>query len=182
MFIKKYFLYCALFLAFISVITDNNAYSANGVIGSVETLFIPLGKADNNDPRSLTVMYGVRGFSELHENIRLSYGVSGSYYNGFIFSFPVSVAFVPTADYKFNLRPQIFAGVEPFYSNLSNFNGLKWYGHFGLGLDYNFENNLIVNITAKTYINESFFQAQPVLNAFNTGVVSLSAGIGYKFQ
>lgn len=179
--LKKYIV-CLILIFSLLITLNDKAYSANGVIVSVESLFIPLGKTDLNDPRSLTLMFGVRGFSELHENIRLNYGVSVSNYNGYILSLPISIAYVPTADYKFNLRPQIFAGIEPFYSNIQNFSGLKWYGNVGLALDYNFSNNLIFNVTAKTYINESFFQSKPVVEAFNTGVVSLSTGIGYKFQ
>lgn len=158
------------------------SFSASGVIASVDSLFYPLGKTDNNDPRNVSFLYGVSGFTEIHENIRLSYGVRTSYYNGNIFTFPVSVAYVPTADYKFNLRPQIFAGIEPIYSNIPNFTGLKFYGHAGLALDYIFNNNWIINVSAKTYINESFFQTTPTANAFNSGIVSVSAGLGYKFQ
>lgn len=178
----KKFQIALLSILLLSGIFIDKAYSANGVIASVDTLFLPLGKTDNNDSRTVSFLYGVRGFSEIHENIRLSYGVSGSYYNGAIFTFPVSVAYVPTADYKFNLRPQIFVGIEPIYSNIPNFTGFKFYAHAGLGLDYIIANNWILNVTAKTYINESFFQQTISSNAFNTGVVSVSAGLGYKFQ
>lgn len=182
MLLKKYFISTLSLLTCLSFFIPDKAYAANGVTGSVESIFFPIGKTDNNDTRGITLMYGIKGFSELHENIRILYGVSGSYYNGFIFSVPVSIAYVPTADYKFNLRPQIFVGVEPFYSNISSFNGLRWFGHVGLGLDYTFENNWLINVTAKTYINNSFFEEKPVLNAFNTGVISISAGVGYKFE
>jgi hypothetical protein len=166
----------------ISNILIDNSYSANGVISSVDTLFFPLGKTDNNDSRSTSLLFGLSGFSELHENIRLSYGFRTSYYNGNIFAFPISLAYVPTADYKFNLRPQIFLGIEPIYSTIPNFTGLKWYGHAGLALDYVFKDNWIINVSAKTYLNESFFKSEPKVNEFNSGVVSVSAGIGYKFQ
>lgn len=179
--LKKSRIFILSFVFIFNVFIDRS-YSANGVIASVDTLFYPLGKTDNNDPRSISFLYGVSGFSEVHENIRISYGVRTSYYNGNIFTFPVSVAYVPTSDYKFNLRPQIFAGIEPIYSNIPNFTGLKFYGHAGLALDYIFNTNWIINVTAKTYLNESFFQEKPIANAFNSGIVSVSAGLGYKFQ
>ncbi|MFN8577428.1 MAG: hypothetical protein U0354_11265 [Candidatus Sericytochromatia bacterium] len=169
-------------ILFISSTFINNAYPANGVIASIDTLFLPLGKTDKNDSRTVSLLYGISGFSELHENIRLTYGFRTSYYNGSIFTFPISLAYVPTSDYKFNLRPQLFIGVEPIYSTIPDFTGFKWYAHAGLALDYIFNDNWILNAGVKTYINESFFQAQPKVNALNTGVVSVNLGFGYKFQ
>ena len=170
-----------IFVLLFIIFSHNSAYCANGVSVSVDTIFVPLGKKENNDNRQITIIYGVRGFSELHENWRISYGFSGTVLNGFLVSIPVSVAYVPAiTNYKVNLRPQVFAGVEPFYSNFPDFNGLKWYGHIGLGLDYIFDNKWFINVGSKFYINESFFQKDVINKAFNTGVVELYGGGGFK--
>jgi hypothetical protein len=166
---------------FLLVLFNNPAQAATGAGVSVESLFIPLGRSGTADLRSITLLYGLQGFTELHENWRISYGISGTFLNGYLYHIPVSVAFVPTADYKINLRPQIFAGVDAFYSNFPDFKGLKFYGHVGLALDYIFENRWFINIGTKLYINDSFFQKEPGLYGFNTGVVSIFGGAGFKF-
>jgi hypothetical protein len=168
---------------FLLTLFNSSAYAASGAGITAESIFVPLGKSGNNDYRSITILYGLQGFTELHENWRISYGVSGTFLNGYVYHVPLSVAFVPTADYKINLRPQIFAGVDAFYSNFNDFKGLRIFGHVGLALDYIFENHWFVNVGTKVYINDSFFKSvnEISLNGFNTGVVSVFGGAGYKF-
>ncbi|MBC7473607.1 MAG: hypothetical protein H7263_04900 [Candidatus Sericytochromatia bacterium] len=155
--------------------------SANGVNLSVESLSVPLGKNTTNDDRQFTFLYGINGYSEISENWRLSYGISGNILNGFIAGFPISIAYVPTGDYKLNLRPQIFAGIEPFYSNFNDFQGFKLYGYAGIGLDYIINDRWVINAGTKVFINDSFFKTTIDKYGFNSGVVSLYGSLGYKF-
>lgn len=184
--IRNLISYCSLSLLITTGLISQSTkpvIAANGITTSVESVFVPLGRNGTNDTRSITLLYGIKGFSEFGENWRLSYGVSGTVLNGFLASFPVSVAFVPTGDYKTNLRPQIFAGIEPFYSNFPDFSGFKIYGHVGLGLDYMVNDNFFINVGAKAFINDSFFKDTKNIKTtdFNTGVLSVYGGVGYKF-
>lgn len=158
------------------------AYSANGLIATTESIFITLGDSTQTNRSPFTFVYAIKGFSELHENWRISYGISGNYLNGVLLSLPISLAYVPTSDYKENLRPQIFAGIEPFYSTISdkNFTGFKFYGNVGVSLDYIFDNKWIINAGTKFYINDSFFRQDSKEEQFNTGVLSLFGGVGIK--
>ncbi|MBC7476225.1 MAG: hypothetical protein H7263_18220 [Candidatus Sericytochromatia bacterium] len=158
-----------------------SAESANGINLSIESLSVPLGKNTTNDNRQFTFLYGINGYSEISENWRLSYGISGNILNGFIAGFPISIAYVPTGDYKLNLRPQIFAGIEPFYSNLTDFQGFKLYGYAGIGLDYIINDRWVINAGTKVFINDSFFKTTIDKYGFNSGVVSLYGSLGYKF-
>jgi len=174
---KKTFIY---FFASLLIFSINIPVFASSGIGlSSDLIFVPVGKTDTNSTRQTTFFYGVKAFTELHENWRINYGVST--YLGKYLLVPISIAFVPTDDYKFNLRPQIFVGVEPLITLASN--QVKMNAHVGLGLDYVFNNTWYINFSSKVYINDSYFKKNPIAGFydFNTGVLALSAGFGYKF-
>jgi len=154
--------------------------AANGVGLKTENIFVGIGKKDGEN-RSTTLLYGISGFSELTTEWRINYGISGNIVNGFIFSAPISLAYVPLAEYKFHLRPQIFAGIEPFYANLSDFQGIKLYGQLGIAIDYVFDNNWYITAGSKIYINDSFFKEKIDNDSFNTGVASIFVSSGIKY-
>ncbi|MFN4150722.1 MAG: hypothetical protein ACK4IX_07240 [Candidatus Sericytochromatia bacterium] len=161
-----------------SLILTTSTYASNGVLTNVEPIFTPL--PDNGSQPSF--FYGLKGYSELHEYFRINYGINTLFSSGYIVNVPLSISFVPSGSYKFNLRPQVFLGGDLFYSTLNsgNFKGLKFYGHAGLGLDYIFDNSLIVNVGTKIYFNDSFLQTT-INKGFNSGTLSFFGGIGFKY-
>jgi len=177
---KKTFIY--FFITLLIFLINIPAFSSSGLGIYSDMLFVPIGKKDTNDTRQFTFFYGINGFTELHENWRINYGISTSLLNGKYFLVPLSIAFTPIDDYKFHLRPQIFAGIEPLIT-FAEKNEFKINAHVGIGLDYIFDNTWYINFASKVYINDSFFKKEPKAGfyEFNTGVLALSAGVGYKF-
>lgn len=155
-----------------------SSQAGNGVLLNVEPIFTSIPDTASQP----TFFYGLKGFTELHELFRVTYGVNTSISNGYIVNVPLSLSFVPSGDYKFNIRPQVFVGGDLFYSSLTtgSFTGLKFYGHAGLGLDYIFSNNLIINAGTKIYFNESFLQST-ITKGFNSGTISFFGGLGIKY-
>lgn len=167
-----------LFTLISSLLINIPSYASNGILTNVEPVFTSLPDTASQP----SIFYGLKGYSELHEYFRLNYGVNTLLSNGYVLNVPLSISFVPSGSYKFNLRPQVFLGGDLFYSTLNtgNFKGLKFYGHAGLGLDYIFDNSLIVNVGTKIYFNDSFLQTT-ITKGFNSGTLSLFGGIGFKY-
>lgn len=153
-----------------------NSYSANSIGISSDIIFFPVSKNNN-----ITFLYGIKGSSDIHQNIRIDYSLYFNNLNGFISSMPITISYIPDGNYKFNIRPQIFAGINPFFSNIQDFEGLRFYGILGFGLDYVFENNHIFNISTKLYINDSFLKSEVNNYAFNTGVAALNLSYSIKY-
>ncbi len=163
-------------------ISSKIALAKSSISTTVGSIFVGLGKTDVNEKRYFTPIYGINAFTEIHENFRINYGVLGSYWNGYLFSLPLSISFLPSGNYGADIRPQFYVGFEPFYSNMKELNGLKFYGFAGFGVDYNIGNNYYINPSFKIYLNNSFaVKEKPVLTDLNSFSTSFSLSAGYKF-
>jgi len=152
------------------------SYSSNLIGLGSDIVFFPVSKNTN-----ITFLYGIKGFSEIHQNIRIDYSLYFNIINGFISSMPITISYIPDGNYKFNIRPQIFVGINPFFSNIQDFSGFRFYGIIGFGIDYVFENNNVFNISTKMYINDSFIKQEVNNYAFNTGIAGLNLSYGIKY-
>ncbi|GIW21867.1 MAG: hypothetical protein KatS3mg068_0874 [Candidatus Sericytochromatia bacterium] len=154
----------------------SKTYSSNLIAVSSELMLFPLLKNSN-----VTFLYGVKGFSEINQNIRLDYSFYFNILNDLILSVPITLSYIPDGNYKFNIRPQMFIGINPFFSNIQDFSGIKFYGILGFGIDYIFENKHVINFSTKVYINDSFIKSEVNNYAFNTGVIGLNLSYGMKY-
>lgn len=175
LFNKKILLIIIFILAF-----QINAFATTGVALDFGFISVPLGKKDKNDDRYYTPLYGLQAFTDLGHLFRLNYGVKASFLNGYLVSFPVALSYTPEGTYTANITPSFFAGLETFYSTFSDFQGLKYYGFAGVGIDYNINEHYYINSNIKMYINNSFASKNPLPNEFNSGNVNLSFNFGYK--
>jgi len=164
-----------LLIVLIVFLFSKNSYSANSIGISSDIVFFPISKNE-----SITFFYGVKGFSDIYQSIRIDYSLYFNNSSGLIFSTPITISYILDGNYKFNIRPQLFAGINPFFSNMENFSGIKFYTIIGFGLDYVFENNHVFNISSKLYINDSFFKQKIDNYAFNTGIAGLN--LTYSIQ
>lgn len=180
--IKVYMLFNKKILLSISLILllPIKAFATTGLALDFGFISVPLGKKDTTDQRYYTPLYGLQAFTDLGHLFRLNYGVKASFLNGYLVSLPISLSYVPEGLYTANINPSFFAGLETFYSTFSDFQGLKYYGFAGVGVDYNINENYYVNSNVKMYINNSYASKNPLPNDFNSGNINLSLNVGYK--
>ncbi|MFN8673367.1 MAG: hypothetical protein U0457_14945 [Candidatus Sericytochromatia bacterium] len=175
----KYFLFFTIILSFSQSFAQTGIGLGAGIISS------PIGKDTSKEKFYFTNNYQLNGFTELHENFRINYGLASTFSKEYWVSTPISISYSPVGNYSSNIRPQFYFGFEPFYLNkkaneIDNY-FFSYYAFIGFGIDYNIGNNYFINSNMKIYINNSFFQKDPLPTDFSSGTLSLSIYSGYRF-
>lgn len=141
-------------------------------IESVTASFIPA--------KPTTEFYGFGAEFEITEN----WQINGDFYmtsiEGLLSHLSLSLGYKINADYPFDIAPYIFAGIDPFFSQIKDLGEIGFTYHVGLGINYVFENTFCTSFITKLYLT-SPFPNEKFEHNFNMGTIGLNLNIGYKF-
>ena len=138
-----------------------------------------------NPPKATTEFYGVGGEFEINENWQINSEFYTTYVQGSLSRLSLSLCYKINDDYLTHIEPYLFAGIDPFFSQVKGLGDFGLGYHVGLGVAYVYDNTFVTEFATKLYLNNPFSEQIATANNFehnfNIGTLGLNLSIGYRF-